>query len=236
MNAGNNENSIIRVGDVAKQDGVLLICFRINDSGAKMQALTKRSQVIKPKFDAEKFGVAKEVKFSTPDARVWHFSAGTTGPFIARLGVNWQQADLKEAVPGFEGEVNVIGKPKCEKAADEVKKKTQKLATVAPMSDEAFVAEAASKLNPPLAKLAEKLWNKHPNNPKNKSDKPIGKCAFMRSMLLEAKHTKKQIIDATLAKFGGEELGTSRTLSSLPSIMAKDGKVGKWVEELCQIK
>jgi hypothetical protein len=223
MNATNNDRSIIRVGDVMKQDGVLLICFRINDSGAKMQALTKRAQVIKPRGDAEKFG-GKEVKFSTPDARVWHFSAGTTGPFIARLGDNWQQSELKTAVPGFVGEVNVIGKAAHEKAAEKMKKKTQKLQVFTPEQN-AKAKEIVDKVfaGSPIKTLVESVLVG------NAEAKPQGKCAFMRSMLLEAKHTKKQIIDATLAKFGGEELGTSRTLSSLPSIMAKDGKVGKWV-------
>jgi hypothetical protein len=225
---GNGVHSTITVGDVMRVNGNLLICYKWSESCAALRPLAKRVHVIKPR-GTDAHG-DKETTFVAPDIRVEHFSSMTPGPFVARLGDNWQQADIKTAVPGFDGELNAVGKTKVEKAVEKLKKKTQKLATVAPMPDEAFVAEVASKLNPPLAKLAEKLWDKHPNNPKNKSDKPQGKCAFMRAMLLEAKYTRKQIIDATLAKFGGEELGTSRTLSSLPSIMKKDGLVGKWVE------
>jgi hypothetical protein len=37
-----------------------------------------------------------------------------------------------------------------------------------PESDEEFARLAASKLNPALSELSKKLWDTHPNNPKNK--------------------------------------------------------------------
>jgi len=201
---GNNHRSTIQVGDVLRQDGKLLVCFRWSESGAAMRPLTKKVNIIKPRGTEAHGG--KETKFTAPDVRIDHFSAMTPGPFVARLGENWMLADLKATIDGFEGEVNVPTKSAHEKAAEAMKKKeTQKI--------------AAPQVSPQVTPQVE---GRLPQS---------GKTAYMVGLLLEGTHTKKFIVESAVAKFGGELLGTSRTLSSLPSIMKKAGKTAKWVEE-----
>lgn len=62
------------------------------------------------------------------------------------------------------------------------------------------------------------------------STKP-GKCAFMDKLLEEGKWTRKEILAKTLAEFGGDPIGTERTMHSRPASMRKAGRVGKFAEE-----
>jgi len=210
---GNNERSVIRVGDVMRQDGVLLVCFRVNDASAWMQPLTKRSQTIKPRGDTDKFG-GKERTFTSPDTRISHFSSGTNGPFIKRLGDNWQQADLKTSVPGFEGEVNVIRKPKCERKAEKLAEKLNTHQTTSPEEKRPETASAAQEIAPPQAS----------------SPKKRGKCQFIYALLETGKWTKAEILAKTLAEFPGDPVATERTLHACPAMMRKAGRVGMFAE------
>jgi hypothetical protein len=151
----------------------------------------------------------------------------TPGPFIARLGANWMNADLKAAISGFDGEVNVPTPAAHEKAAAAMKKKTQKLPVFTPAQN-AKAKEIVDKVfkDSPIKELVSSVLV----GPAPTGRLPqVGKTGYMVGLLIEGTHTKKFIVESAVAKFGGELLGTSRTLSSLPSIMKKAGKTAKWV-------
>lgn len=202
--------STVSVGDVMRIEGSLCVCFRWSESSACMRPLLKAQRTIKPRGDAEKFG-EKEKSFSTPDSKVHHISASTNGPFIARLGDDWMTKDLKQHIEGLEGELNTTVKPAHEKAAEKMKKKTQKIPTIHPLDVPAIAASLEATPTPPAIK--EK-----------------GKCAFIDNLLESGKYTRLKIIDLTVQKFGGPALATARTLSARPSIMRKAGREAKFRE------
>lgn len=197
---GNTEHSKIDIGDVLRLNGKLMICDRINESAARVRPLTKKVNIIQPRGDKEKFGGAP-VKFAAPDIAFERISAGTPGPFVARLGAEWMKADLATIIPGFEGEPNIIK----EKPAPKPPKVFRPNESVAAAAVESTAKAATDR---PLPKE--------------------GKCAFLVTLLEAGELTRAEMVKLAVEKFGGTIEGTTRTISAIPSAMRRAGKEPKW--------
>lgn len=105
------------------------------------------------------------------------------------------------------------GKPTAEGISADYK--TPKVVAPKPTTDCPLIGETA--------KIARAVHHRTSTKP--------GKCAFMDNLLEEGKWTRKEILAKTLAEFGGDPIGTERTMHSRPASMRKAGRVGKFAEE-----